>query len=111
MKKLVRDNIPEIIRASGKIPVTRILNEADYLQALKTKVAEEANELIGAPTKEAMLTELADLQELITAICLQSGYTMEELEEARQKKKSINGAFTKRIFLESIEETKVNKTI
>jgi len=43
-RKLVRDRIPEIIAAEGRHPVTRILDQADYRQALLDKLAEEAAE-------------------------------------------------------------------
>jgi Uncharacterized conserved protein len=36
--KLVRDNIPEIILAQGDIPVTKILSDAEYAQALHVKL-------------------------------------------------------------------------
>lgn len=43
-RKLVRDRIPEIIQAGGRHPVTRVLDEAGYRQALLAKLAEEAAE-------------------------------------------------------------------
>ena len=33
-RKLVRDRIPEIIQSEGRRPVTRVLDEASYRQAL-----------------------------------------------------------------------------
>lgn len=44
MGKLVRDRIPEIIKADGKNPITRILPENEYLQELDTKLNEEVAE-------------------------------------------------------------------
>ena len=43
-RKLVRDRIPEIIRADGRHPVTYVLDEAGYRQALLDKLAEKAAE-------------------------------------------------------------------
>ena len=37
-RKLVRDRIPEIIQAEGRRPVTRVLDEASYRQALLAKL-------------------------------------------------------------------------
>ena len=42
--KLVRDKIPEIIEGNGEKPVTRILNDEEYLKELNTKLQEEVNE-------------------------------------------------------------------
>lgn len=104
MKKLVRDNIPDIIRKSGAVPVTRTLNHREFMQSLKSKVLEEAKELHEATAQDAMLAELGDLQELVLTICRELGFSKEDLEEARVKKAAKNGAFKKRIFLEEIRE-------
>ena len=39
--KLVRDKIPQIIKASGKSPTTKILNEKEYITELRKKSQEE----------------------------------------------------------------------
>jgi predicted house-cleaning noncanonical NTP pyrophosphatase (MazG superfamily) len=49
-RKLVRDRIPEIIQAGGGHPVTRVLDEACYRQALLSKLVEEAAEAASAGT-------------------------------------------------------------
>ena len=37
-KKLVRDKIPEIIEAEGKVATTKILSKTEYLEALIEKL-------------------------------------------------------------------------
>ena len=52
MGKLVRDKIPDIIRASGRTAEVRQLDDATYLAALHNRLAEEArkfNELLLSP--------------------------------------------------------------
>ena len=44
--KLVRDKIPEIMINKGCKPVTRILNDEDYLNELNKKILEEVNEYL-----------------------------------------------------------------
>ena len=43
MGKLVRDRIPEIIKADDKNPITRILPEDEYLQELDVKTIRSQN--------------------------------------------------------------------
>jgi predicted house-cleaning noncanonical NTP pyrophosphatase (MazG superfamily) len=44
MGKFVRNRIPEIIKADGKNPITRVLSEDEYLQELDTKLNEKVAE-------------------------------------------------------------------
>lgn len=68
-QKLVRDRIPDIIRAKGSIPETLILLEkTEYLSELKKKFQEELDEYLSAETPEARLEEMADIFEVITAL-------------------------------------------
>jgi predicted house-cleaning noncanonical NTP pyrophosphatase (MazG superfamily) len=99
-KKLVRDKIPDIIKASGSTPITRILNNDEYLEALKNKLVEEASEARDNPVVE----ELADIKEVVMAISKVKGYTEVEIEQARLAKYEKRGGFDKRIFLESTDE-------
>ncbi|GCE40151.1 hypothetical protein Rhow_003794 [Rhodococcus wratislaviensis] len=67
-RKLVRDNIPDVIRANGGTPHWRALvDDSDYLAAVHAKVVEEARELRGASPEERV-DELADLLEVTTAL-------------------------------------------
>ena len=47
--KLVRDRIPAIIRADGRIPQCETLDTARYLDALEQKLLEEAAEYRQTP--------------------------------------------------------------
>jgi predicted house-cleaning noncanonical NTP pyrophosphatase (MazG superfamily) len=99
-KKLVRDKIPDIIKASGSTPITRILSDEEYLEALRNKLVEEASEARDNPVIE----ELADIKEVIMTISKVKGYTAEEIEQARLAKSKKRGGFDKRIFLVSTDE-------
>lgn len=96
--KLVRDNIPHIIIANGDKPVTRILNDEEYLDELVKKLDEEHQEFLA----EKSLEELADLQEVILAIA-DTIASREQLETVRAEKVQKRGAFKKKIFLESTQ--------
>lgn len=104
MNKLVRDNIPDIIRKNGDIPFYHILDEEEYILALKTKMMEEYQEILGASSKEEILEECADLLELLFALTVANGYTEEDLLNTRILKREKRGGFDKRIFLEKTED-------
>ena len=96
--KLVRDKIPEIIAASGKICETEILSDAQYLQMLDKKLDEELAEYHQAQNIE----ELADLLEVLYATAKAKGYSIEELEQVRVKKQKARGGFDGKILLKLV---------
>lgn len=98
--KLVRDKIPEIIQSNGKIPHTHILSNESYLTELDKKLNEEGDEY----QADKNLEELADMLEVMYAIVEARGYTIEELENVRLKKREMRGGFEDKIFLEYVEE-------
>ncbi|MBE0573608.1 nucleoside triphosphate pyrophosphohydrolase [Candidatus Dojkabacteria bacterium] len=103
LPKLVRDNIPEIIyQNEGKEPVTRILEEDEYIWHLLAKLQEEVKEVVESESGEHRLEELADVMELIKAIAALDGVTLEQIEEIRKAKSLKNGGFDKRILLKEI---------
>lgn len=97
--KLVRDRIPEIIEASGKSCVTRVLCEADYLAALDRKLTEELNEY----QQDKSAGELADLLEVMMAVAEARGYGFGTIEQLRREKAEQRGAFHDRIWLEAVD--------
>ena len=98
--KLVRDKIPKIIQNNGKIPHTHILSNESYLAELDKKLNEECAEY----QADKNLEELADMLEVMYAIVEARGYTVEELENIRLKKREMRGGFEDKIFLEYVEE-------
>ena len=97
--KLVRDKIPEIIEAEGKVCLTPILDEEEYILALETKLSEEVAEY----QTDKNLEEMADVLEVLQALCVARGYSLEELETMRAKKANERGGFRKKVFLERVE--------
>lgn len=100
--KLVRDKIPKIIEADGKSCKTHILSNAEYIAALEEKLNEEVAEY----QADKNLEEMADVLEVLQAICLARGYSLEELEALRAKKFDERGGFLEKIFLEYVEGDK-----
>ena len=94
--KLVRDNIPEIIKAKGETPVTHIADDAEYWQKLKEKLQEEVDEFL----KDETIGEIADILEVLDAIGDYKGFDKREVEEVKEKKANERGKFMKRIILD-----------
>lgn len=98
--KLVRDKIPAIIQASGKVCETEILPNDAYLKALDEKLCEELAEY----QKDKNAEELADLLEVIYAVAKARGISMEDLQRVREEKRERRGGFEEKIFLKSVIE-------
>jgi predicted house-cleaning noncanonical NTP pyrophosphatase (MazG superfamily) len=98
-RKLVRDYIPDIIRNNGDIPVTKKLSVKEYKKELLNKLREEVEEVVGAKKREDLISELADVQEVLTALYEVHRIECSEVTETARKKRKTRGAFTKKIFL------------
>ncbi len=96
MGKLVRDLIPDIIKADGKVPITRILSEDEYIRELDNKLNEEVAEY----QADKSIEEMADVLEVLFAVCEARGYSVEQLMTVRQEKQDKRGGFKNRIFWE-----------
>ena len=98
--KLVRDKIPEIIEASGKVCKTEILSDEEYLKMLDAKLDEELEEY----HQDQSLEELADLLEVLFSTAVARGYTITDLERMRAKKARERGGFGKKILLKEVAD-------
>lgn len=94
--KLVRDAIPEIIRARGTEPVIRQASPEEYKEKLREKLQEEVGEYLESGSSE----ELADVLEVVYALGALAGHTPEDLEKLRVAKAAERGGFKKQIILE-----------
>lgn len=88
--KLVRGNIPEIIKSNGENPVIRILDNDEYKTELEKKLLEEYNEVLESFGNDR-IEELADMLEVMISIA--------ELENKSLER----GGFKKRLYLEKVE--------
>lgn len=98
--KLVRDNIPDIIRDKGETPVIRTLDDEEYGACLREKLREEIEEFL----QETNLDELSDVLEVLEAMATLQGWTDGEIQKARRDKAEARGAFRERVFLEKVVE-------
>ncbi len=100
--KLVRDGIPRIIEAGGGQPVTRVLDQAGYLTALRAKLVEEAEEAQTASGRQ-LRSELADVLEILQALAAAHGMSWEDVVAEAARKRDERGGFGQRIFLEYVD--------
>lgn len=96
MNKLIRDKIPAIIATKWEIANTYIADSGEYWEKLKDKLIEEAHEVIAETN---IPEELADLMEVIHAICKTRWITLEEVEKIRREKREKRGGFEEKIIL------------
>jgi predicted house-cleaning noncanonical NTP pyrophosphatase (MazG superfamily) len=95
--KLIRDKIPEIIKASNRTPKCKILDEdQEYLKYLIEKLQEEVLEFTENPCVE----ELADVREVIDSLSGIKGF--EDVVSVQERKKEEMGGFDGRMLLMNI---------
>jgi predicted house-cleaning noncanonical NTP pyrophosphatase (MazG superfamily) len=94
--KLVRDNVPEIIKKNGGSPVFHVAELDEYAAKLQEKLSEEVQEYFEKPNLE----NLADIIEVSYALGLLLQTPAQQIEEIRQKKRQERGGFAKGIILD-----------
>ena len=93
--KLIRDKIPEVIKASEKKCEIEILSDEQYLEYLNKKIKEEVNEYL----ESGEIEELADLEEVLRAILAAKNVSYDEFEKIRISIVNKRGAFEKKLLL------------
>ena len=93
--KLVRDNIPQIIKNSGNKCEVEIVSDEIALDYLYKKLQEEVDELL----EDKNLEEIADVVEVLFAIGRKYGYSEEDILNKRCEKRDKSGGFENNIVL------------
>lgn len=98
--KLVRDNIPDMIKAKHEnCEVRHITDIQELQQELFKKIREEAQSLSMTRSKEEFLDEYADLMVVLDTILEQLGVTKEEVSEVRRANILRKGSYRRQNFL------------
>lgn len=98
--KLVRDHIPTIIAKKGKKTTHHQADDEEYWQKLTEKLQEEVDEFMA----DQNLEELADIIEVIYAICDFKKFKHSQLEKTRTSKLKDRGGFSAKIILDEIQD-------
>lgn len=91
--KLVNNKATAICEDYGKEVVTRELLQEECIKALSDKLKEGCDEYVESKNIE----ELADMLEVMHAICKTTGVEIKEVEKVRVEKEKQRGSFDKRI--------------
>lgn len=101
--KLIRDNLPQIMRASGIQVFERVMEKDEYLKRLKDKLLEEAKEVIASGSEKETREELADLLEVMLALAKVYGMEFTDIQQAAEQKRADKGGFGNRIYNAFVE--------
>lgn len=101
--KLVRDNIPNIIKNNGETPIIRILSDEEYKLELEKKLLEECREVISSSGDER-IEELADLLEVIISLGKIETKTLADVIRVCNIKREKRGGFEQKIYLEDVKK-------
>ena len=94
----MRDNIHTIIENSGSKCEIEIVSDEEALSYLYMKLIEEVNEFLESKD----IYEIADVIEVLYAICDKRKMTRDMLETIRQQKEKENGGFENNIILKKV---------
>ncbi|TVQ21911.1 MAG: nucleotide pyrophosphohydrolase [Leptolyngbya sp. DLM2.Bin15] len=95
--KLVRDRIPDILQDYDIPHEIVTMDEASYAEALRRKLVEEAQEAAAADAD--LVTELADLFEVIDALLTLHGIDRQTVLTQQTQRRDERGAFHQRWLL------------
>ena len=93
--RLVRDNVPHLMRRRGEHPIVRTAEPYEYAGLLRAKLVEEVEEFLDSDDPH----ELADVMEVLLALAQMLGCDGDDLERMRSEKAVQNGGFANRLVL------------
>ncbi|MGB4967124.1 MAG: nucleoside triphosphate pyrophosphohydrolase [Candidatus Saccharimonadales bacterium] len=100
--KLVRDNIPQWHAQSGHHVKGRRLTGRELINGLCDKLHEEADEVGAAMSREEMIEEIADVQQILADLCAEMKVSATEVEDARRVKLAKKGGFKTGEYIETV---------
>lgn len=109
--KLVRDKVPERIRAAGEpVPAHRWAHDKEEHESyLREKVWEEATELHAVNPRfdgrEREIEEMADVIQALSDLMWLRGISIEEVHAAAARKLETHGSFRDGVVMETHDES------
>lgn len=96
--KLVRDRIPNILTSQQVKFGVEPMTQTEYCQALRQKLIEEAQEAAKAG-EDTLVTELADLWEVIDATLVAYGIQRNQVLACQMQRRMERGGFSQKLRL------------
>ena len=97
--KLVRDGIPDKIKANNEEVETISVPFEERRRLLLAKLMEEAQEVIESTNQDDLRGELADLQEVVHSLIRQAGFNVAEIVSVAEAKAARLGSFNQGLVL------------
>lgn len=97
--KLWRDKNIQKVKNWGSVVHTKRLTDAEYDAELRFKLIEEAQEVKSASTQNELMQELADIFEVVDALCLLHNIKLQDITNIKEKKREEQGSFEGRNFV------------
>lgn len=97
--KLWRDKAVTFLEKEGSKVHWRRLDTLEFIQELKKKLLEEAEEVYHAKNPRELFEELADVLEIIDCLAQTHGSNLQEIEAIRLKKFEKRGGFFERKYV------------
>ena len=111
VEKLIRDNLPNLMREKGIVVDERYMEDAECILRLKEKLIEEAREAAESSCEQELVEELADILEVIKALAYIRGIDIEQIEAKRVAKRKEKGGFDKKIYNRYVDIEEGNPSI
>lgn len=110
-KKVVRDKIPDAIEQKGEVVTQLKIKGEELISALKTKLIEEAIEVMDTKSTTDTIEELADVLEVVHALAHHLKISMKSVEEARKTKREMRGGFNEgKVLVKTAAPTSLSET-
>jgi len=97
--KLIRDKVPQKMELKGCQFKIKKLNRTEFEKELLKKVSEEAGGLLTVNGKKELISELADVLDVVDEIKKFKKITNKQITAAQKENFEKKGGFIKRIFL------------
>lgn len=101
--KLWRDKLVEMREQEGSRINWRFLSDAEFDEQLRIKLAEETEEVATAKSRDELISELADVFEVIDSLMQLHRISREEVISSQAKKRDTRGGFAGRRYVETAE--------